>query len=302
MEQNKRSKATKTAIIILAILLCLSLAALGATLILNRRSGDDRATVTVPDNIITASGAESSLPSAEPESSTDTGSSAEPESSADTESSAEPESSAEAEASAEPSSAAPVSLPAISGTSDNSGTKTAASIELAEGKEEDNIPFNAENMFPGDRITQYYRVRVHYSGKITVHFRAEVRKGYEKLAEVLKVRVTLLSTGETLYDGLMGEMPESLDYKNESKAKTQEDLYYEITPYLETNVGNEYQNKELTADFKWWVEGDLIPPPQTGDDSSTTVWVLLAAGAAVVLLLLIFARRRKNKKGDDLND
>ena len=290
MEQNKRSKATKTAIIILAILLCLSLAALGATLILNRRSGDDRATVTVPDNIITASGAESSLPSAEPESSADTGSSA------------EPESSAVAESSAEPSSAAPVSLPAISGSSDNSGTKTAASIELAEGKEEDNIPFNAENMFPGDRITQYYRVRVHYNGKITVHFRAEVRKGYEKLAEVLKVRVTLLSTGETLYDGLMGEMPESLDYKNESKAKTQEDLYYEITPYLETSVGNEYRNKELTADFKWWVEGDLIPPPQTGDDSSATVWVLVAAGSAVVLLLLIFARRRKNKKGDDLND
>ena len=302
MEQNKRSKATKTAIIILAILLCLSLAALGATLILNRRSGDDRATVTVPDNIITASGAESSLPSAEPESSADTGSSAEPESSADTGSSAEPESSAVAESSAEPSSAAPVSLPAISGSSDNSGTKTAASIELAEGKEEDNIPFNAENMFPGDRITQYYRVRVHYNGKITVHFRAEVRKGYEKLAEVLKVRVTLLSTGETLYDGLMGEMPESLDYKNESKAKTQEDLYYEITPYLETSVGNEYRNKELTADFKWWVEGDLIPPPQTGDDSSATVWVLVAAGSAVVLLLLIFARRRKNKKGDDLND
>lgn len=290
MEQNNRSKATKTAIIILAILLCLSLAALGATLIHNRKSGDDHATVTVPDNIITASGAESSL------------SSAEPESSAETESSAAAESSAETEASAEPSSAATVSLPAISGSSDNSGTKTAASIELAEGKDEDNIPFNAENMFPGDRITQYYRVRVHYNGKVTVRFHAEVRKGYEKLAEVLKVRVTLLSTGETLYDGLMGEMPESLDYKNESKAKTQEDLYYEITPYLETNVGNEYQNKDLTADFKWWVEGDLIPPPQTGDDSSTTIWVLVAAGAAVVLLLLIFARGRKNKKGDDLND
>ena len=296
MEQNNRSKATKTAIIILAILLCLSLAALGATLIHNRKSGDDHATVTVPDNIITASGAESSLSSAEPESSAETESSAEPESSAAA------ESSAETEASAEPSSTATVSLPAISGSSDNSGTKTAASIELAKGKDEDNIPFNAENMFPGDRITQYYRVRVHYNGKVTVHFHAEVRKGYEKLAEVLKVRVALLSTGETLYDGLMGEMPESLDYKNESKAKTQEDLYYEITPYLETNVGNEYQNKELTADFKWWVEGDLIPPPQTGDDSSTTVWVLLATGAAVVLLLLIFARRRKNKKGDDLND
>ena len=54
MEQNNRSKATKTAIIILAILLCLSLAALGATLIHNRKSGDDHATVTVPDNIITA--------------------------------------------------------------------------------------------------------------------------------------------------------------------------------------------------------------------------------------------------------
>lgn len=298
MEQNKRAKATKTAIIILAILLCLSLAALCATVLHNRKAGGEPATVTVPDNIITPSGTESGTSSelTEPESSAVS----EQESSAPS----EPESSAvsEAESSAAASSAGVVSLPTVSGSSDNSAARTAASIELFEGQPTDNLPFMVENMFPGDAITQYYRVRVSYTGKVTVHYRADVQEGYEKLAEVLKVRITLLSSGEMLYDGLMKDMPESLDYKNESKEKTHEDLYYEITPYLETSVGNEYQSLQLKADFRWWVEGDLIPPPQTGDESNMTVWVIVAAGSAFVLLLLLVMRRRKSKKEDDLND
>lgn len=60
-------------------------------------------------------------------------------------------------------------------------------------------------MFPGDAETQNDCVQVDHKGDVTVHFRAEVRPGYEKLAEVLKLRVSV--GGSVLYDGLMAETP-----------------------------------------------------------------------------------------------
>lgn len=49
---------------------------------------------------------------------------------------------------------------------------------------------------------------------------ATVRAGYEKLAEVLQVRVKLLTTGETLYDGLVRDMPASVTHKLASANST----------------------------------------------------------------------------------
>ena len=42
-------------------------------------------------------------------------------------------------------------------------------------------------MFPGDAETKHFRVQVSYHDQVTVHFRATVRPGYEKLAEVMNV-------------------------------------------------------------------------------------------------------------------
>ncbi len=128
-----------------------------------------------------------------------------------------------------------------------------------------------------------------------MHYKATVRPGYEKLAEVLKVRVKLLSTGETMYDGLMRDMPESLTHKLAPPKSTTAELYYEITAYLDTSVGNDYQNKDLIADFKWWVEetGNLDDSPQTGDNTNILLWAALAAASGCVLILLLFVRRRK---------
>lgn len=268
MEQKKKIKII---IIVLAILLGLSLLALGGTLVYNKLANNTPATVTVPDNLITpdedTTKSDNSDSQAPDSSETQT-----PSSSADTSSSAV--------------------QPAQSTTAE---VKKAATIELYNKQPEENTPFQVGNMFPGDSETKYFRVRVSYHDKITVHYKATVRPGYEKLAEVLKVRVKLLSTGETMYDGLMWDMPESLTHKLASPKNTTDELYYEITAYLDTSVGNDYQNKDLIADFKWWVEetGNLDDSPQTGDTSNILLWAVLAACSGSMMILLLVVRRRK---------
>ena len=270
MEQKKKIKII---IIVLAILLGLSLLALGGTLIYNKIANTTSATVTVPDNLITPDEDATKPDSSESNSqASDSSETQTPSSSADTSSSAvQPTQSTTAEA------------------------KKAATIELYNKQPEENTPFQVGNMFPGDANTKYFRVRVSYHDKITVHYRATVRPGYEKLAEVLKVRVKLLTTGETLYDGVISQMPESVTHKLSSKNTTTDELYYEITAYLDTSVGNEYQNKDLIADFNWWVEetGNLDDSPKTGDTSNILLWAVLAACSGSMMILLLVTRGRK---------
>ena len=266
MEQKKKIKVI---IIVLACLLGLSLLALGGTLIYNKIANTTPATVTVPDNLITPDDDTTKPDNSDTE---------KPDSS-DTQT---------------PSSSA---VPAQSTTAE---TKKAATIELYNKQPEENTAFAVGNMFPGDSETKYFRVRVSYHDTITVHYKATVRPGYEKLAEVLKVRVKLLSTGETMYDGGIADMPESLTHKLASKKSITDELYYEITAYLDTSVGNDYQNKDLIADFKWWVEetGNLDDSPQTGDTSNILLWAVLAACSGSMMILLLVVRRRKEENAN----
>ena len=261
MEQKKKIKIV---IIVLACLLGLSLLALGGTLIYNKIANTAPATVTVPDNRIT------------PDEDT-----TKPDSS-DTE---------------KPSGSAVQPAQSTAATAE---VKKAATVELYNKQPEENTAFAVGDMFPGDSETKYFRVRVSYHDTITVHYKATVRPGYEKLAEVLKVRVNLLSTGEMLYDGLMRDMPESLTHKLASKKSITDELYYEITAYLDTSVGNDYQNKDLIADFKWWVEetGNLDDSPQTGDTSNILLWAVLAACSGSMMILLLVVRRRKEENAN----
>lgn len=267
MEQKKKIKIVIT---VLAVLLGISLAALGGTLIYNKIANATPANVTVPDNLITPD---------EDTTKPDSSDTEKPDSS-DTQT---------------PSSSADASSSAVPAQSTTAETKKAATIELYNKQPEENTPFQVGNMFPGDSETKYFRVRVSYHDKITVHYKATVRPGYEKLAEVLKVRVKLLSTDEMQYDGLMRDMPEGLTHKFASQKSTTDELYYEITAYLDTSVGNDYQNKDLIADFKWWVEetGNLDDSPQTGDTSNILLWAVLAVCSGSVMILLLVTRRRK---------
>ena len=99
-----------------------------------------------------------------------------------------------------------------------------------------------------------------------------------------------------MYDGLMRDMPESVSYQLASRERTTDELYYEITAYLDTSVGNDYQNKDLVADFRWWVEETGNLGPKTGDSSNLMLWMLLALAAGAALAALIVIRRRKEGK------
>ena len=275
MEQKKKIKII---IIVLACLLGLSLLALGGTVIYNKIANTTSATVTVPDNLITPD-EDTTKPDNSDSQAPDSSDTEKPDSS-DTQT---------------PNSSAATSSSAVPMQSTTAEVKKAATVELYNKQPEENTPFQVGNMFPGDSETKYFRVRVSYHDKITVHYKATVRPGYEKLAEVLKVRVNLLSTGETMYDGLMRDMPESLTHKLASKKSTTDELYYEITAYLDTSVGNDYQNKDLIADFKWWVEetGNLDDSPQTGDTSNILLWAVLAACSGSMIIILLVTRGRK---------
>lgn len=127
---------------------------------------------------------------------------------------------------------------------------------------EENVAFQMTNMFPGDSVTQYYRLSVSYTGTITVNFQTVAGSGDEKLKEVLEVKVRLVNTGELLYEGMLADMPVlGYELSTDSESLTEE-LTYKITVGLSTSVGNEYQNQSLTADLSWWAEGK----PGGGDD------------------------------------
>lgn len=260
MERNKKIKIV---IIVLAVLLGLSLSALGGTLLYNKTAKSAPAAVTVPDNLITPSG--------------DAGKPASSQSGVQYGSS-------------------DIALSSAQASADK--TQKAAAIELYNKQPQENTPFWVGNMLPGDSETKYFRVRVSYHDKITVHYKAAVRAGYEKLAEVLKVRVKLLTTGETMYDGLMRDMPEALTHQLASGQSAADELYYEITAYLDTSVGNEYQNKELIADFRWWAEetGNLDNSPKTGDTSSVMPWAVLTVCSLSIIIFLLAVRSRKEEE------
>lgn len=215
-----------------------------------------------------------------------------------------------------------VMLLAVSGTAlTNAFTVQAAAntvvVDEAKGKKvtlqiyrnhaEDSTPFNCPNMLPGDSETGSYYLKVSHKGSITVHFHADIRDGYEKLAEVLKCKITLRD-GTELYDGLMRDMPESINHELSQSGRKTSEIIYDITVYLDTSIGNEYMSKELYADFRWWVEedagddsGELVP--KLGDDSLSLIFLWIAMISLLVIIILLVTRlRRKNSEQGERNN
>lgn len=271
MESPQKLKRVRIVIIILSVLLVISLAALAVMIV--RSSGPrNPATADIPDNIITPDTAATEQPSDPPV--TQPGPS---------EQESEPEE-------------APATEPHTEPTSQADADRKKITIALHSRQPEDNTPFQAANMFPGDAETKNYTLRVSHFGDVTVRFHADIQAGSEKLAEVLMVRIRLLTTGETLYDGLMRDMPASLNHKLSAAGSTVSDLDYEITAYLDTGVGNEYQNKTLLADFRWWVEEEEnLDPPKTGDRSPIVICAVIAVVSLAAIVFLLIWRRKETR-------
>lgn len=83
-----------------------------------------------------------------------------------------------------------------------------------------------ENMFPGDSVVQEYSVSVSHKEAVTLYYHADIRAGYEILAEVLEAKIELADKGITLYDGLLRDMPSALEYP---LAAGEDTLRYRIT-------------------------------------------------------------------------
>lgn len=175
-------------------------------------------------------------------------------------------------------------------------TNSETTLAVFKGQSQTAEPFSADSVFPGDRTQKEYNVQVSYTGDITLHFHADIRPGYEKLAEVLKCRI--LVEGKEVYDGLMRDMPAKLDHNLSSSKRTTETVSYDIAVYLDTSVGNDYQGKQLICDFRWWVDvsdsssGELTEPPKTGDVIMTSIVMLVLSGSVLILLL---AKRKKEE-------
>lgn len=293
--QEKGKSILKIVIIILSILLAVSLLLLAGTIVYNHFADAEPVSVTVPDNIISPDKQDESSEQSDDSQTSPGNETDDPETAESAENSDGTESTAGTKSVESPSVAA---QPTVEQTSQSQPVKATA-LSLHNRRTDDNTPFEVGNMFPGDAETEYYCVKVSYKGNIVVRFHADVRPGYEKLAEVLRVRVRMPESNETLYDGLMRDMPESLNHELFTSESTQSELYYEITAYLDTSVGNEYMDKDLIADFNWWVEEtENLDPPQTGDTFNLWLWICIASGSLFLLILLW----RKRKKEDAVDE
>ena len=164
---------------------------------------------------------------------------------------------------------------------------------------DENIRFNEDNIFPGDVYERDFRVMVYHHATVTLRFHADVREGYEFLGDVLYIRIDLPELEGVLYDGPFNDMPAEVRHVMTESEDLYEDVHYHITVYIDTSVGNEYQEKDLIADFRWWVEEDLEPiiPPTGGRNLAIYIGVgLIVLAAAALIIIPIVRKRRKNNE------
>lgn len=164
-------------------------------------------------------------------------------------------------------------------------------------------------MLPGDSSKEEaYTVSVKYSEPVKLHFGATLRTNGSADSQLLAegLLITVYRDGELLYDGTVAGLAESqqaqegLEILEPSPTK----LTYTIKVTLPTSAGNEYQNKSVTVDLKWWLTsdsggshpggGEVIVVPKTGDDFPMELMIGTAALALVLLVVLLGRRRARH--------
>lgn len=132
----------------------------------------------------------------------------------------------------------------------------ATSIKLTDKDGYDNIPFNVENMLPGDGVSQYYCVTVTHNSKEVVSFSTLVDTS-QKLSNVLRIKIEHLipdEVDEIIYDGLIKDCTD-VNIEVPVNKKDETEIYYRITVYtIGSEVGNEYVGESLEADFIWQIK------------------------------------------------
>ena len=169
----------------------------------------------------------------------------------------------------------------------------------------------ASGVLPGDSEEKTFTVTVKHRKTATVHFEAKLANDSviddttgRKLSDGMNIKV--VQGTDTLYNGSIAGLTTAtprpaVDVEVPGSRTT--DLPYTITVSLPTSAGNEFQNKTLTIDLKWWLVSDeggggggtiIVDSSKTGDDFSLP----LMGGAALVslsLLAVLVLRRRKGE-------
>lgn len=169
----------------------------------------------------------------------------------------------------------------------------------------------ASGMLPGDSEEKTFTVTVKHRKAATVHFEAKLANDSviddttgRKLSDGMNIKV--VQGTDTLYNGSIAGLTTAtprpaVDVEVPGSRTT--DLPYTITVSLPTSAGNEFKNKTLTIDLKWWLVSDeggggggtiIVDSSKTGDDFSLP----LMGGAALVslsLLAVLVLRRRKGE-------
>lgn len=175
----------------------------------------------------------------------------------------------------------------------------------------DHAAMTASGMLPGDSEEKTFTVTVKHRKTATVHFEAKLANDSviddttgRKLSDGMNIKV--VQGTNTLYNGSIAGLTTATPRPTvdvEVPGSRTTDLPYTITVSLPTSAGNEFQNKTLTIDLKWWLVSDeggggggtiIVKPPKTGDDFSLP----LMGGAALVslsLLAVLLLRRRKGE-------
>lgn len=175
----------------------------------------------------------------------------------------------------------------------------------------DHAAMTASGMLPGDSEEKTFTVTVKHRKTATVHFEARLANDSvidattgRKLSDGMNIKV--VQGTDTLYNGSIAGLTTAtprpaVDVEVPGSRTT--DLPYTITVSLPTSAGNEFQNKTLTIDLKWWLVSDeggggggtiIVDSSKTGDDFSP----FLMGGAALVslsLLAVLVLRRRKGE-------
>lgn len=174
----------------------------------------------------------------------------------------------------------------------------------------DHAAMTASGMLPGDSEEKTFTVTVKHRKTATVHFEAKLASDSvvdaatgRKLSDGMNIKV--VQGTDTLYEGSIAGLT-AASCPVEVPGSRTTDLPYTITVSLPTSAGNEFQDKTLTIDLKWWLVSDeggsgggtiIVNPPKTGDDFSP----FLMGGAALVslsLLAVLVLRRRKGENHD----
>ena len=137
------------------------------------------------------------------------------------------------------------------------GSGDSPTLELYKRHASDNEAFDVSNMVPGDKVTKDFTVRIHHNDPLTLYFKAEVTEQTKKLGDVLQVSVTDEASGETVCRGTFAEL-DGVEFSQAitGSAGGSTDVTYRVDAWLDTSVGNEYQQALLKADLYWYVKDD----------------------------------------------